>query len=134
MALDDNPWIGVLTQPQSNCIANIISYFTSQGKMLSDASSGKIQGVFARTNDANRSLSPIVNMGDLALGVAQVIEKLGMVYGTPDVVLLDTDDMYKVENFCFEVRSDRYRFRLLLGSEKLNYICGRLMNEPKNAV
>lgn len=97
MALDDNPWIGMLTQPQSNCTANIISYFTSQGKMLSDASGGKIQGMFARTYDVNRSLSPIVSMEDLALGAAQVIEKFGTVHRTPDVVLLDADDMYKVK-------------------------------------
>ena len=124
----------------------------------------------------------------MTCGTAQVIEKLGTVHRTPDVVLIDADDMYKVENFCFEVRSDRYRFRLLtvifgplypavmrvdrgvcndlakscerfsfsedepceisieddddsdrtfrllLGSEKLNYICGRLMNEPNNTV
>ena len=185
--VDDNPWIGVLTQPQGNSAANIISYLQVRGNAVR-CFQWKIQGVFARTDDVNRSLSLIVSMEDLALGAVQVIEKLGMVHRTPDVVLLDADDMYKVDNFRFEVRSDRYRFRLLtaifgplypavmsvdrgvcndlakscerfnfsegepceisiedddgldrtfrllLDSEKLNYICDRLMNEPKNTV
>lgn len=54
--------------------------------------------------------------------LAKSCERFSFSEGEPcEISIEDDDDLDRA-------------FRLLLGSEKLKYICGRLMNEPKNAV
>lgn len=151
--------------------------------MLSDASDNKVKGVFSRTFDVNRSLSPAIDLAESASAIVSKISDASVVYRTPESSLEDASKLYNKIDYCFEIRSDRYRFRVftivfgpqypavmtvdqgvyrdlakhsnrykfdesrpcdikinddddldrvfnqLLRSEKLIYICNRLMNE-----
>ena len=109
MAATDNPWFEVLSKPQGKSTANIETYFSVQGKMLSEASGGKIEGVFAETHVVNDALSSSVDIA----GMAAAISKFGEIRRTPNLNLLNADEMYQKHDYCFEIRSEAYRFRLL---------------------
>ena len=109
MAAADNPWFEVLSKPQGKSTANIETYFSVQGKMLSEASGGKIEGVFDETRVVNDSLSSSVDIA----GMAVAISKFGEIRRTPNLNLLNADEMYRKHDYCFEIRSEAYRFRLL---------------------
>ena len=156
--------------------------------MLSEASDSKVKGVFSKTSDVNRTLSPALEAISTLSRVVQDVASAGVVDLTPEVDLMNADDLYKKNDYCFEIRSERYRFRLftiefnpsypvgmtvdrgvcndlakiydrykfeeaepcnitiqddedldrvfnqLLKSEKLVYICNRLMNEANETV
>lgn len=188
MSSSENPWVEVLTQPQHKSTEGIVPYFNEQAKMLSEASDSKVKGVFSKTSDVNRTLSPALEAINTLSKVVQDVASAGVVDLTPEVDLLNADDLYKKNDYCFEIRSERYRFRLftiefnpsypvdmtvdrgvcndlakiydrykfeeaepcnitiqddedldrvfnqLLKSEKLVYICNRLMNEANETV
>lgn len=183
MTSNDNPWAEVFTQPQQKTTEGIIPYINEQAKLLSEASGGKVKGLFSRTLDVTRALVPALDLAESASTVVSRIISGSTVHSTPDSNLKDAGDLYKKNDYCFEIRSDGYRFRLftikfdpsypaimtvdrgvcndlakiydrynfeeadpcnitiqddddldcvfnqLLKSEKLIYICNRLMNE-----
>lgn len=183
MTSSANPWLEVLSQPQQKTTDGIIPYFNKQTKMLSEASGGKVKGLFSRTFDVNRTLVPALDLAESASTVVSRIISGSTVHFTPESDLKDAGDLYKKNDYCFEIRTDGYRFRLftivfdpsypavmtidrgvcndlaktsdrykfgeadscnitiqddedldsvfnqLLKSEKLVYICNRLMNE-----
>ena len=49
MTSSENPWEEVLSQPQQKTTDGITPYFNKQTKMLSEASGGKVKGLFSRT-------------------------------------------------------------------------------------
>ena len=77
--------------------------------MLSEASGGKIEGVFAETRVVNDALSSSVDIA----GMAAAISKFGEIRRAPNLNLLNADEMYQKHDYCFEIRSEAYRFRLL---------------------
>lgn len=77
--------------------------------MLSEASGGKIEGVFAETRVVNDALFSSVDIA----GMAAAISKFGEIRRTPNLNLLNADEMYQKHDYCFEIRSEAYRFRLL---------------------
>ena len=109
MALLDNPWVGVLSHPQGKTTDAIIGYFTKQGKKLSEASSGKITGVFAETSKVNDALSTTCDFPGAVEAVVSFVE----MRKAPELDLRDASEMYEKHDYCFEVRSAAYRFRLL---------------------
>lgn len=109
MALLDNPWVGVLSRPQGKTTDGIIGYFTEQGKKLSDASGGIITGVFAETSKVNNALSTTYDFSGAVDAVASFVE----MRKAPELDLRDASEMYERHDYCFEVRSAAYRFRLL---------------------
>lgn len=183
MTSSDNPWAEVFTQPQQKTTDGIIPFFSEQAKMLSEASGDKVKGLFSRTVDVNRTLDPALDLAESASTVFSSVISRNAVLCAPKSNLKDADDLYKKKDYCFEIRSDRYRFRVftiefgpsypavmavdrgicgdlaksydrykfeeaepcnitiqddddlnrvfnqLLKSEKLIYICNRLMNE-----
>lgn len=183
MTSSENPWVEVLSQPQQKTTDGIIPYFNMQTKMLSEASGAKVKGLFSRTFDVNRTLVPALDLAGSASTVVSSVITGNAVLCAPKSNLKDADDLYKKKGYCFEIRSDRYRFRVftiefgpsypavmavdrgicgdlakiydrykfeeaepcnitiqddedldrvfnqLLNSEKLIYICSRLMNE-----
>ena len=109
----DNPWLEVFDGHREKTTDNIVSYFEKQAKMLGEASGGRIKGMFALTKDANRSISAIMSA---SLALSETLTdavNLGAMGCTSATDLLDANGMYKRQEYCFEVRSDRYRFRLL---------------------
>lgn len=188
MTSSENPWAEVFTQPQQKRTDGIIPFFTEQAKMLSGASSGRVKGVFSPTFDVNRTLSPTLETISSMSKIIQHAASANVVDLTPKVDLLNANDLYKKNDYCFEIRSNKYRFRLftielspsypaimtvdrgicndlakiydrykfeeadscnitiqddedldrvfnqLLKSEKLIYICNRLMNEANETV
>lgn len=188
MSSGENPWVEVLSQPQQKSTGDIVPYFNEQAKLLSKASDGKVKGFFSQTSDVNRTLSPTLEALGAMSKVLQDVASASAVNQTPKVDLLNANDLYKKNSYCFEIRSDRYRFRVftiefdpsypavmavdrgvcndlariydrykfeeaescditikddedldrvfnqLLKSEKLVYICNRLMNEANETV
>ena len=188
MSSSENPWVGVLSQPQQKSTEGIVPYFNEQAILLSQASDGKVKGFFAQTSDVNTTLSPTLEALSDMSKVLQDVVSASAVDQTPKVDLLNANDLYKKNSYCFEIRSDRYRFRVftiefdpsypavmtidrgvsndlakiydrykfeeaepcnitiqddedldrvfnqLLKSEKLIYICNRLMNEANETV
>lgn len=188
MSSSENPWVEVLSQSQQKSTKGIVPYFNEQAKMLSEASNGKVKGVFSKTFDVNRTLSPTLEALSAMSKVFQDVASASAVDQTQKVNLLNANDLYKKNSYCFEIRSDRYRFRVLtiefdpsypavmaidqgvsndlakiydrykfeegepcnitiqddedldrvfnqiLKSEKLIYICNRLMNESNETV
>lgn len=183
MSSSENPWVEVLSQPQQKSTEDIVPYFNEQAKLLSQASDGKVKGIFSQTSEINITLSPTLEALSAMSKVFQDVASASALDQTPKVDLLNADDLYKKNSYCFEIRSDRYRFRVftiefdpsypaamtidqgvsndlakiydrykfeeaepcnitiqddedldrvfnqLLKSEKLIYICNRLMNE-----
>lgn len=183
MTSSENPWAEVFSQPQHKSTKRIVPYFNEQAKMLSEASESKVNGVFSRTFDVNRSLSPVLDLAESASTIVSKISDASVIYRTPESSLEDASKLYNNIDYCFEIRSERYRFRVftivfgpqypavmtvdqgvyrdlaknnnrykyeesepcnitinddddlenvfaqLLRSEKLIYICNRLMNE-----
>lgn len=183
MTSSENPWVEVLSQPKNKSTEGIIPYFTEQINKLSEASGGKLNAVFSRTVDVDRLFSPTAEFVDTVSKALLNVASAGSVYHSSDLELQDAGDLYKKNDYCFEIRSDRYRFRVftiefdpsypavmtidrgvsndlaklydrykfeeaepcditilddedldrvfnqLLKSEKLIYICNRLMNE-----
>lgn len=109
MALLDNPWVGVLSHPQGNVTSNIPAYFDGQGRKLSEASGGRITGVFAETRLVNDALSASYDVS----AAAKIAAALASMPKPPELRLQDADEMYEEKEYCFEIRSDTYRFRLL---------------------
>lgn len=188
MTSSENPWTEVFTQPQQKRTDGIIPFFTEQAKMLSGASNGRVKGMFSPTFDVSRTLSPALETISSMSKIIQHAASANVVDLTPKVDLLNANDLYKKNDYCFEIRSNRYRFRLftiefnpsypvimtvdrgvcndlakiydcykfeeadscnitiqddedlyrvfnqLLKSEKLIYICNRLMNEANETV
>lgn len=183
MSSGENPWVEVLSQPQQKSTGDIVPYFNEQAKLLSQASDGKVKGLFSQTSEINITLSPTLEALSAMSKVFQDVASASALDQTPKVDLMNADDLYKKNSYCFEIRSDRYRFRVftiefdpsypvvmsidrgvcndlekihdrykfkeaepcnvtiqddedldrvfnqLLKSEKLIYICNRLMNE-----
>lgn len=183
MSSGENPWVEVLSQPQQKSTGDIVPYFNEQAKLLSQASDGKVKGLFSQTSEINITLSPTLEALSAMSKVFQDVASASALDQTPKVDLINADDLYKKNSYCFEIRSDRYRFRVftiefdpsypavmsidrgvcndlekihdrykfkeaepcnvtiqddedldrvfnqLLKSEKLVYICNRLMNE-----
>ncbi|WP_195534741.1 hypothetical protein [Collinsella aerofaciens] len=183
MSSGENPWVEVLSQPQQKSTGDIVPYFNEQAKLLSQASDGKVKGLFSQTSEINITLSPTLEALSAMSKVFQDVASASALDQTPKVDLMNADDLYKKNSYCFEIRSDRYRFRVftiefdpsypvvmsidrgvcndlekihdrykfkeaepcnvtiqddedldrvfnqLLKSEKLVYICNRLMNE-----
>lgn len=188
MSSGENPWVEVLSQPQQKSTGDIVPYFNEQAKLLSQASDGKVKGLFSQTSEINITLSPTLEALSAMSKVFQDVASASALDQTPKVNLLNADDLYKKNSYCFEIRSDRYRFRVftiefdpsypavmsidrgvcndlerihdrykfkeaepcnvtiqddedldrvfnqLLKSEKLVYICNRLMNEANETV
>ena len=112
MTSSANPWLEVLSQPQQKTTDGIIPYFDKQTKMLSEASGGKVKGLFSRTFDVNRTLVPALDLAESASTVVSRIISGSTVHFTPDSDLKDAGDLYKKNDYCFEIRTDGYRFRL----------------------
>lgn len=114
MGLLNNPWVGVLSCPQGITTDGIIDFFTEQGKNLTDASGGKITGVFAKTSEVNDALSTTYDISGAVEAVANLATAANLepIQKLPKLDLRDADDMYKEHDYCFEIRSDAYRFRL----------------------
>ena len=113
MSTVDNPWLEVFDGHQEKTTDNIASYFEKQTKMLDEASGGRIKGMFALTKDANRSISAILSASSALSEALTDVVNLGAMGCASATDLLDANGMYKRQEYCFEVRSDRYRFRLL---------------------
>lgn len=107
-----NPWSEVLSQPQQKTTDGIIPYFNKQTKMLSEASGGKVKGLFSRTFDGNRTLVPALDLAESASTAVSRIISGSTLLSTPDSDLKDAGDLYKKNDYSFEIRSDGYRFRL----------------------
>lgn len=114
MGLLNNPWVGVLSRPQGKTTDGIIDYFAEQGKNLSDASGGKMTGVFAQTSQVNDALSTTYDISGAVEAVANLATaaNLAAIQKLPELDLRNADDMYEEHDYCFEIRSDSYRFRL----------------------
>lgn len=112
MSPSENPWLEVLSQPQHRSTEKIVPYFNEQAKLLSKASDGKVKGFFSQTSDVNRTLSPTLEALGAMSKVLQDVAPASAVNQTPKVDLLNANDLYKKNSYCFEIRSDRYRFRL----------------------
>lgn len=112
MISNENPWLEVLSQPQQKSTDGIIPYFNEQAEMLSDASDNKVKGVFSRTFDVNRSLSPALDLAESASAIVSMVADASLIYRTPESNLEDADKLYNKTDYCFEIRSDRYRFRV----------------------
>lgn len=56
----------MFSQPQQKTTDGIIPYFNKQTKMLSEASGGKVKGLFSRTFDVNRTLVPALDLAESA--------------------------------------------------------------------
>ena len=188
MTSSENPWVEVLSQPKYKTTEGIVPYFTEQINKLTEASGGKVNGVFSQTVDVDRLFSPTAELVDTASKALLNVASAGSFYYSSDLELQDASDLYKKNDYCFEIRSDRYRFRVftiefdpsypavmtidrgvsndlakiydryefeesepcnitikddedldrvfnqLLKSEKLIYICNRLMNEANETV
>lgn len=109
MTLLDNPWVGVLCHPQGKETSNIPAFFSDQGRKLSAASGGRISGVFAETRLVNDALSTSYDIP----GAVEAVAALATIRKAPELGLLDAGEMYDTKDYCFEIRSDTYRFRLL---------------------
>lgn len=46
MSSSETPWVEVLSQSQHKSTGEIVPYFNEQAKLLSQASDGKVKGVF----------------------------------------------------------------------------------------
>lgn len=112
MTSSANPWLEVLSQPQQKTTDRIIPYFNKQTKMLSETSEGKVKGLFSRTFDVNRTLVPALDLAESASTVVSRIISGSTVHFTPESDLKDAGDLYKKNDYCFEIRTDGYRFRL----------------------
>ena len=112
MSSGENPWVEVLSQPQQKSTGDIVPYFNEQAKLLSKASDGKIKGIFSQTSDINITLSPTLEALSAMSKVFQDVASASALDQTPKVDLLNADDLYKKNSYCFEIRSDRYRFRV----------------------
>ena len=188
MSPSENPWLEVLSQPQHRSTEEIVPFFNEQAKLLSEASGDKVKGLFSRTVDVNRTLVPALDLAESASTVISSVISGNAVLCASKSNLKDADDLYRKNDYCFEIRSDRYRFRVftiefgpsypavlavdrgicgdlakiydrykfeeaepcnitiqddddlnrvfnqLLKSEKLVYICSRLMNEANETV
>lgn len=188
MTSSENPWVEVLSQPKYKTTEGIVPYFTEQINKLTEASGGKVNGVFSQTVDVDRLFSPTAELVDTVSKALLNVASAGSFYYSSDLELQDASDLYKKNDYCFEIRSDRYRFRVftiefdpsypavmtidrgvsndlakiydryefeesapcnitikddedldrvfnqLLKSEKLIYICNRLMNEANETV
>lgn len=113
MAVNENPWVEVLSQPQQKTTKGIVPYFNEQANLLSQASNGKVNGIFSQPSDINRTLSPTLEYLSAMSKVFQDVASASAVDQTPKVNLLNANDLYKKNSYCFEIRSDRYRFRVL---------------------
>lgn len=188
MSSSENPWEEVLSQSQQKSTKRIVPFFDEQAKLLLDASNGKVKGLFSKTFDVNRSLSPLLDFAESASVIASKVSDASLIYRTPESNLEDAGKLYNKIDYCFEIRSAGYRFRVftivvgpqypvvmtvdqgvyrdlaknnnrykydeskpgnitisddddlecvfnqLLRSEKLIYICNRLMNETEETV
>lgn len=67
--------------------------------------------IFLKT-DVNKTLSPTLEALSAVSKVLQDVATASTVDQTPKVDLLNANDLYKKNCYCFEIRSDRYRFRL----------------------
>ena len=112
MSPSENPWLEVLSQSQQKTADEIIPYFNKQTEMLSEASGGKVKGLFSRTFDVNRTLVPALDLAESASTVVSRIISGSTVHFTQDSDLKDAGDLYKTNDYCFEIRTDGYRFRL----------------------
>lgn len=114
MTSNDNPWAEVFTQPQQKTTEGIIPYINEQANLLSEASGGKVKGLFSRTFDVSRTLVPVLDLAESASIVASKIISGSTVHFIPESNLKDAGDLYKKNDYCFEIRSDGYRFRLFI--------------------
>lgn len=89
-----NPWLDVLSQPQQKTTDGIIPYFNKQTKMLSEASGGKVKGLFSRTFDVNRTLVPALDLAESATTAVSRIISGSTLLSTPDSDLKDAGDLY----------------------------------------
>lgn len=112
MSFGENPWVGVLSQPQQKSTEDIVPYFNEQAKLLSQASDGKVKGIFSQTSEINITLSPTLEALSAMSKAFQDVASASALDQTPKVDLLNADDLYKKNSYCFEIRSDRYRFRV----------------------
>lgn len=107
-----NPWVKVLSQPQHRSTEDIVPFFNEQAKLLSVASGDKIKGLFSKTVDVNRTLDPALDLAESASTVVSRVISGNAALCAPKSNLKDADDLYRKNDYCFEIRSDRYRFRL----------------------
>lgn len=112
MTSGSNPWAEVFNQSKQKTTEGIIPFINQQVKMLSEASGGKVKGLFSLTCDVNRTLVSALDLAESASTVVSRIISAGTVHYAPDSDLKDASDLYKKNDYCFEIRSDRYRFRV----------------------
>lgn len=105
---DNNPWVEMLARPQGKSTTNIFSYCVKQGEMLSEATDGKITGVFAKTSEVNNLISTSINFSE----PLRILADATYLHRAPQVDLRDAGKMYAKHDYCFEVRTEKYRFRL----------------------
>ncbi len=108
MDTSDNPWAEALSQPQDKSTTNVIAYCTRQAELLSEATEGKIAGVFAKTREVNKQISTSIDLTAPMLALADA----PYLHRTPQLDLRDANAVYVKQDYCFEIRSDTYRFRL----------------------
>lgn len=80
--------------------------------MLSEASGDKVKGLFSRTFDVNRTLVPAPDLAENASTVVSRVISGNAVLCASKSNLKDVEDPYRKNDYCFEIRSDRYRFRV----------------------
>lgn len=112
MTSSENPWVEVLTQPKYKTTEGIVPYFIEQINKLAEASGGKVDGFFSQTVDVDRLYSPTAELVDTVSKALLNVASVGSVYHSSDIELQDASDLYKKKDYCFEIRSDRYRFRV----------------------
>lgn len=113
MTLNENPWVELFRQPECKSTDNIVLYFQKQAEMLMSASGGKINGIFDSTDEINKSISFALDLTSNISETLLSVAKASAVRSAPKVDLIDAGHMYKKRDYSFEIRSDRYRFRLL---------------------
>lgn len=107
-----NPWVEVLSQPQHRSTEDIVPFFNEQAKLLSVASGDKVKGLFSRTVDVNRTPDPALDLAESAPTVVLRVISGNAALCVPKSNLKDADDLYRKNDYCFEIRSDGYRFRV----------------------
>ena len=108
MNATDNPWAEMLARPQGKSTTNIFIYCARQGEMLSEATEGKIVGVFAKTSEVNNLISTSIDFST----PMRILADAPYLHRAPQVDLCDASKMYEKQDYCFEIRTEKYRFRM----------------------
>ena len=96
MDATDNPWAEMLARPQGKSTTNIFIYCARQGEMLSEATEGKIVGVFAKTSEVNNLISTSIDFST----PMRILADAPYLHRAPQVDLCDASKMYEKQDYC----------------------------------